>query len=411
VPVFPPVDLLSLAVYGALAGVVVVATRLRPTNAVVALIATAPFDFSHAVGATTITFDKVALVGAIVGLGLRRPRVTIPRVIGISIFVVIVATLLTLAVAEYRGAALRETLKWIQYLLIFVVAAAAWQLDPDRRRLQLAVMLTVTLVAVLALAQEFTGSPSGIWFEGHPYPRIAGPLEGPNQLAGYLGIALPFLVVWVLESGSWIRMIPSALAAIAIVLTLSRSGIVCAIIGVAIVFVVQRRANARIPLLIALAASLAIAIKVLVSWHEGGVFERFFSFDEVQRSGGVGMRSTLWRAAYTLWEQHPILGVGAGNFERLLPTVGATTLRTHANSWYLQSLVEGGFPLLFATCGLVWASIGTFARSLRNPLCLAAFAASIAFALHGFVDYLVFYPKVAIMWFALLGVAAQESRT
>lgn len=410
-PVFPPVDLLSLAVYGALAGVVVVATRIRPSNAIVALIATAPFDFSHAVGATTITFDKVALLAAIVGLGLRRPRVTIPRAIGISIFFVILATLLTLAVAEYRGAALRETLKWIQYLLIFVVAAAAWQLDPDRRRLQIVVTLTVTVVAVLALAQEFTGSPSGIWFEGHPYPRIAGPLEGPNQLAGYLGIALPFLVVWAFESGSWIMLVPSALAALAVVLTLSRSGIACAIIAVALVFIVHRRANARIPLFIALAASLVIALKVLLGWHEGGVFERFFSLDEVQRSGGVGMRSTLWRAAYTLWGQHPILGVGAGNFELLLPTVGATGLRTHANSWYLQSLVEGGFPLLFATCGLVWASIGSFLRSLRNPLCLAAFAASIVFAIHGFVDYLVFYPKVAIMWFALLGVAAQESQT
>ncbi len=410
-PVFPPVDLLSLTVFAALAAVVALATLRRPSTAFVALIATAPFDFSHAIGATTITFDKVALLGAIIGLGLRRPRITIPRAIGIGIFFVIVATLLTLAVAEYKGPAVRETLKWIQYLLIFTVAAAAWQLDPDRRRLELSVTLTVTAVALLALAQEFTGSPSGIWFEGHPYPRIAGPLEGPNQLAGYLGIALPFLVVWSLERGSWIRLVPSALAAVALVLTLSRSGIGCAIIAVAIVFVVQRRTSARVPLFIALAASLAIAIKVLIGWHEGGVFERFFSFDEVQRSGGVGMRSTLWRAAYTLWTQHPILGVGAGNFELLLPTVGATGLRTHANSWYLQSLVEGGLPLLFATCGLVWMSIGTFLRSLRNPLCLAAFAASIAFALHGFVDYLVFYPKVAIMWFALLGVAAQESQT
>jgi O-antigen ligase len=408
--VFPPVDLLSLAVYAALGGVVLLATRLRPSNAIVALIATAPFDFSHAVGATTITFDKVALLAAVVGLGLRRPRVTIPRTIGISIFFVILATLLTFAVAEYKGPVLRETLKWIQYLLIFAVAAAAWQLDPDRRRLEGAVTLTVTAVAFLALAQEFIGSPTGIWFEGHPYPRIAGPLEGPNQLAGYLGIALPFLAVWALSRTSWITIAPTALAAVALVLTLSRSGIACGIVGVALVFFVQRRAKARVPLLIALAASLAIALKVLLSWHEGGVFERFFSFDEVQRSGGVGMRSTLWRAAYTLWTQHPILGVGAGNFELLLPTVGAVGIRTHANSWYLQSLVEGGLPLLFATCGLVWASIGTFRRALGNPICLAAFAAGIAFALHGFVDYLVFYPKVAIMWFALLGIAAQESR-
>ena len=410
-PVFPQLDLLSLAVFAAMGAVVALATLRRPSSAFIALIATAPFDFSHAIGATTITFDKVALLGAIVGLGLRRPRVTIPRAIGISIFFVIVATLLTLAVAEYRGPALRETLKWIQYLLVFIVAAAAWQLDPDRRRLQLTVSITVTVVAVLALAQEYTGSPSGIWFGGHPYPRIAGPLEGPNQLAGYLGIALPFLAIWALESSSLLTLLPSALAVIALILTLSRSGVLCALIAIAIVFAVHRRKSVRVPLYVAIGASFLIALGVFAEWHSGGAIQRFFTFDEVQRSGGVGMRSTLWRAAYALWEQHPILGVGAGNFELLLPSVGDTGLRTHANSWYLQSLVEGSLPLVFATCALVWTSIGSFSRSLRNPLCLAAFAASIAFALHGFVDYLVFYPKVAIMWFALLGICAQESQT
>jgi O-antigen ligase len=408
-PVFPQVDPLALAVYAALAVVVVLAVRLRPSNAFVALIATAPFDFSHAVGATTITFDKVALLAAILGLALRRPRITLPRGIAIAIVAVIAATLLSVIVAEYRGAALRETLKWVQYLLIFGVAAAAWQLDPDRRRLRITVTLTVTVVAILALVQEYTGSPSGIWFGGHPYPRIAGPLEGPNQLAGYLCIALPFLVVWALDRISFATLIPSALAVIALILTLSRSGVFCGIVAVAIVFIVSRRASVRIPLYVALGASFVVALAVLIGWHAGGAIHRFFTFDEVQRSGGVGIRSTLWRAAYTLWERHPVLGVGAGNFELLLPEAGAPGLRTHANSWYLQALVEGGFPLLFATCALVWASIGTFTRSLRNELCLAAFAAGIAFALHGFVDYLVFYPKVAIMWFALLGIAAREA--
>lgn len=410
-PVFPQLDLLAFAVYAALAAVVVLATRLRPSIAFVALIATAPFDFSHAIGSTTITFDKVALLAAIAGLALRRPTIKLPRAIAISIVAVILATLLTLLVAEYRGVAVRETLKWVQYLLVFGVAATAWQLDPDRRRLQLVVTLTVTVVAILALVQEFTGSPSGIWFGGHPYPRIAGPLEGPNQLAGYLCIALPFLVIWALERVSFVTLVPSALAVVALILTLSRSGVACGIIAVAIVFVTYRRASVRIPLYAALGVSFAIAIAVLVGWHSGGLLHRFFTFDEVQRSGGVGIRSTLWRAAYTLWERHPVLGVGAGNFELRLAEAGAPGLRTHANSWYLQSLVEGGFPLLFATCALVWTSIGTFRGRLSNALCLAAFAASIAFALHGFVDYLVFYPKVAIMWFALLGVAAQESET
>jgi O-antigen ligase len=411
VPAFPPVDGLTLCVYAALGAVVALATLYRPSNAVLALVATAPFDYSHAVLTTTITFGKVALVASALGLLLRRPRLEAfrrgtPRMLLIAMLAVLAATLLSVTVAFDRLAALRETLKGAEYLAIFGVAAAAWSLDPDRSRLRLALTLTVSAVAVLALAQELTGSPSGIFFGAKAYPRIAGPLEGPNQLAGYLGIALPFLAVWVLDRASPDRLVPIGLCVAALILTLSRAGVAAGVVAVAIVVALYERRERRIALASALAAGAALAACVLAGWHVTGVGARFFSVNESDRAGGVGTRSILWRAAYTLWVRHPILGVGAGNFQLLLPSVGDRGIRTHANSWYLQSLVEGGLPSFFATCGLVWASIAPFARARRDALCLAAFAAGIAFALHGFVDFLVFYPKVAITWFTLLGVAS-----
>ena len=203
-----PLDSLSAAVFAALAAVVLLATRRRPVFAVVALILTAPFAFYADLGTTTLTFGKVALVAAAIGLLARRPRASFAvlgtgaaRAMGLAIFAVVVATALSTAVAHDRGAALRETLKAAQYLLTFGVAALAWSLDPDRRQLRVALLWTASAVCVLALAQEFTGAPSGIWYHGKAFPRIAGPLEGPNQLAGYLGIVLPFLAVYALELG------------------------------------------------------------------------------------------------------------------------------------------------------------------------------------------------------------------
>src|SRR5581483_5443260 len=122
-------------------------------------------------------------------------------------------------------------------------------------------------------------------------------------------------------------------------------------------------------------------------------------------AGGVGNRSELWAAAWRMWRTHPILGIGAGNFELELPRYGVYGVRTHANSWYLQSLAEGGIVLFTATLTLVAASIGVFVRRpaiarLRtgSPWVLAAVAAGVALALHQVVDYLVFYPKVAAAW-------------
>jgi len=106
-------------------------------------------------------------------------------------------------------------------------------------------------------------------------------------------------------------------------------------------------------------------------------------------------------------------GVGAGNFEFLLAAYGVTGVRTHANSWYFQLLAEGGLLLFGATIALLATILGTFgfAGSLRrlraaSPWVLAAFAATVALALHQTVDYLVFYPKVGSAWWLLIGIAA-----
>ena len=92
-------------------------------------------------------------------------------------------------------------------------------------------------------------------------------------------------------------------------------------------------------------------------------------------------------------------------------------VRTHANSWYLQSLAEGGIVLFSATLTMVGASIGAFLKKplvarlrAQPPWVIAALAASVALALHQSVDDFVFYPKVGGAWFLLLGIAAAAFR-
>jgi O-antigen ligase len=76
---------------------------------------------------------------------------------------------------------------------------------------------------------------------------------------------------------------------------------------------------------------------------------------------------------------------------------------------YLQSLVEGGIPLFAATLWLVFTSIGTFVRKrMESPFVVAAFAASVALALHQVVDFLTFYPKVGGEWWIVLALGAAE---
>jgi O-antigen ligase len=266
------------------------------------------------------------------------------------------------------------------------------------------------LVALLALAQEAIGAPSALLINGHVTPRIAGPLEGPNQLAGYFDVVLPLVLALALDEPSPIAYATLAAIACTDILTFSRGGMLGAVAAVAAVIYIRRR-HLRAAL-ISLAGGIAAGLAVAAGWglaaHSLGMF-RLWNFDESSYAGGVGTRSELWSAAIALWRQHPLLGVGAGNFELEISRTGLRGVRTHANSLYLQSLVEGGIPLLAATLWLVYTSIGTFVRQrMESPFVVAAFAASVALALHQVVDFLTFYPKVGGEWWIVLALGAAE---
>jgi O-antigen ligase len=414
-----PLDPVAIAVYLVTFAVVAVLAARRPAYGVAALIVLVPFAYYRYVGDTTLTLSKVALLANVVGLiagrrttlALRRPAAVLFLACGAA---VVAATALSIVGAAERAPVLRETLKAIEYLLLFATVIVASDADPGERPIRIACSLVVAVVAALAIAQEWTGAPSALLFEGHVVPRVAGPLEGPNQLAGFLGIALCVVCAFALRRGvATHERIALALGAVALVLSLSRTGVVTTALAVAIVFAAGIAANRRSAAL-ALGFGIVAGVALLGAigygaTHDLGIFSHFSTSAEAERPGSVGNRSQLWRAAIVLWREHPLFGIGAGNFELELGRAGYPGLKTHANSLYLQSLVEGGIPLLLATLALVVASIARFARGpFSQPLVLAAFAASVGFGLHQVFDLLVFYPKVGELWWIVLALGAER---
>jgi len=415
-----PLDAPAIALYAASFVAIVLAARARPAYVPAILVALVPFAFYHDVGATTISLSKVALAAAILGLALGKRSLSplrdgSARLLLVCAALVTAATALSLWPALYRGAALRETLKSLEYLLLFATVVVAFRSEPDERPVRLALAGSAAVVSLLALAQYLTGAPSGIWFMNVPIPRIAGPLEGPNQLAGYLGIALALVTAFVCTRRQVLaETAVLGLGSVALVLTISRAGVFAGLLGIAIVLLLAGGQERR-AVIVALSGGVLAGVAILGAWgvaiaHSGlglHFLERFATAAEDPNSGEVGTRSQLWRAAWILWRRSPLLGIGAGNYELELGRAGYPKLHTHANSLYIQALVEGGVPLLLSTLALVAASIARFARGpFREPLVLGVFAASVGFALHQVFDLLVFYPKVGELWWIALGLGA-----
>jgi O-antigen ligase len=402
--------MVSVLAYAIVLAVAIVVTRLRPSYGLALLIVVDPFDLlSRHVGFTTLAVPKIVLVG--VGIGLLRrsgsldPLFTPPvRMLTCASIAVVVVTAATAIPGLYIDAVVRETLKALEYLALFGVSAIAYARDPDEPTTWLAIAGTVTLVCALAMLQPHFGSTSMAVVGGHLIHRIAGPLEGPNQLAGYLDVGLPMLLAGLLVRRAWEFVPALAIAGIADVLTLSRAGALGAAVGVAAVFarISSRRVRLAAGASIAVAAAAAIAILAHL-----GALSRIVATDDVDYNSGLGTRSDLWGAALVFFRTHPILGIGAGNYEYELPTLGLIGIRTHANSLYLQSLAEGGIVLFAAVVFAIVVAIRTsYAGRANDAFAIGAGGATIALAAHQVLDDLTFFPKVGGFWWICVGIGA-----
>jgi O-antigen ligase len=395
---------------------VLLLTLRRPLYGLLALIATDPFLFAYSVHGTTVTLPKVALIAVAIGLAPRlipiarsRPMQALLLLAGAQLF--FIATMLPgSAHALFPSAALREILKAVEYLVTIVVAYCAYRLDPDEKVLRIALALLTIVVTALAFAQLAFPADVSERIAGHTIARIAGPLEGPNQLAGFLGTVVPAVLAFaVLRRPLLLEWVAVAMGSIACLMTFSRGGLAALVLAVAVLLAVRyfprwRTVTGAFVALLFLGI-FALAFGVFSGALHGGIQSLFGLTGEGAFNGGLGSRVDLWHGAYALWQSHPVFGIGAGNFElevgRYFP--GA---RTHANGIFFQVLAEQGVVGLIAALAVTAVSIGAFVRHFDEPVALGACMAGLAMAFHQIVDCMWLYPKVGVIWWVVLACGA-----
>lgn len=397
---------------------------VRKSPWIAALLAFAvPFAIYRDVGHTTLTLEKSVAFGSAVGLLLGGaplwPASAGSRRVVLVAFGLLAAIALSSLHAAFPLNVAREFFKQAEYLVLLWCAATCIERIPQSARFFTGgVVVAAAIVSSLAVAQAlFGGAPSGMWVNGHALPRATGTLEGPNQLAGFLEAALPVLWITPLffsrreterRRTDFAHAYVTSVSTAAMILSQSRAGIAVAALAYALLLRL-RRAAARASAIPVAAGALAGVIITIVwfifiahaSWSDIG---QLFRFDIPGEPGGVGTRAQLWPAAIALFTRHPIFGVGGGNFELLLPTVGVVGVQTHAASLPLQTLAEQGIVGFIALLAFAVVALReTFRRAQTSSLALAAFLALAALLAHQLVDDLFFFPKAAALCWLLLG--------
>jgi O-antigen ligase len=404
----------AVAFAGVAAACAYLAYRRSPW-VVFVLALTIPFAAYRDIAQTTLTVPKAVTLGTATGLllcGIHPwPRSIGARRILIAGAVLLAAIGLSAIAAANRWEVGREFFKQAEYLvLLWCAVASIEQIAGAARALVSGVAVATAVVASFALWQAFFGgAPSAVLVHGSALPRVAGTLEGPNQLAGYLEAALPILWVMPLLGAGLapLRAYDVGASAASLVLSQSRAGIIMAAVAYA-VFAKVNRTAARLSAA-ALAYGALAGLAVLAAWfvHAHATWAdlgRFLLLDVSTDAGGVGTRAQLWPAAVALFARHPLTGIGAGNFSALLPSVGVHGVATQASSLWLQTLAEQGLVGVAAlVLFTVYALRETWGARTQSALALAAFLATVSLFSHQLVDDLFFYPKVAGLFWLLLG--------
>lgn len=427
-----PLPLAATALLGAIAAALIL---LLPNWGLIALVPFIPFSslVSLDVGGVRVggmeALLALILVAWLLNMAARgqivvpHPPLLLPWLLWLGVL------LLSWLGALSLGAALTESLKWLEMLALYLFIVA----NVERRHLPWlvgAMLLGGAAQAALGIYQFlFRIGPEGFLLFGGRFLRAYGTFRQPNPYAGYLGLVLPIaysLVLWGLldrrqspaEASNHthhpLRFTLYALLCFALMLAaLFASQSRGAWIGfVAAMIVVSLVRGGRT------AALFTLAIAMLTGLGAAGGYRTlmpsFISqrFSDVLTAPSVTDIATIevtdanfaaverlahWGAALDMWRDHPWLGVGFGNYAVVYPAYAVGRWLDplgHAHNYYLNVGAETGLVGLLAY-GLLWlCALGLAWRAVRRSegfqraIAAGGLGVLVHLSLHNMVDNL-----------------------
>jgi len=131
-------------------------------------------------------------------------------------------------------------------------------------------------------------------------------------------------------------------------------------------------------------------------------------------------RSELWPAAFRMFAQRPLLGMGPDNFRLLKSRYMDIPMKDEkilANNLYLETLSGSGILGLASFLWLLWQFGRTLAAKVAAAASPSGWSASYfgvaylaAFALHGLVDYFLKFTPTYLLFWLLLGILCARGR-
>jgi O-antigen ligase len=288
---------------------------------------------------------------------LDREASNVPPYLILATLALLGTMLLSTLVAINISDSLKEISKWLEFLALVLVGT---QYIRTRRQ----IWIIVVLILLAGISQAIYGYTQAFYSIGpanfirDASLRVYGTFGQPNPFAGYLNIALSIALALMLLGRNWMTRVLAGLAAVLLFgaefLTQSRGGEIALAVVVLFILIVGIPAVRVIlrPLIVVVLGAIAATLAGLIPT---GIFTpalRILGFANISFTAptpqdySTAERLAHWIAGLRMFFDHPILGVGIGNYPDAYAPYHVTIFVNslgHAHNYYINVAAEMGF--------------------------------------------------------------------
>ena len=291
---------------------------------------------------------------------------------------------------------------WIWRFMPFVVVIFLLNNYFDAKKVMLTGFAGITVASVYAVYQGLSGMSRANGFYGHPM-----------TLGGWLCIFLPLLLIEFFERKLlgkyyWLAGLAFCVCSAGIVFNATRGAwLAVAIVGAVLLiyYMFKSKRNLAVSIIF-----VALISTVLV--NNPKFMHRLDTIDDFNKYQSNTERIIIWQSAWNMFKDHPILGVGLGQYtenyqQKYISPQAKEPKLGHAHNNFMQMLAENGivgfagFVIMFGYIILknliAWVKI-------KNVYALMIVSATVCLLLQGFTEYNVGNSAVIKMYWFVLGL-------
>jgi len=295
----------------------------------------------------------------------------------------------------------------------------------------LAVLVFAGSMGLFAILQFASGASQIYGIVDTPGGMLFGPYVDRDHFAGLMEMLIPVAVLYIVGRHRRFSLEASVLGVSAVTLAFaslllsgSRGGLLALSAEIAVATSALRRGGARTTerrgLAMAAAITLFAGVILFAYVDPGWVAKRLGSVVYVEGSWAdwAGPRKSMALDSLRMWRDHPVLGVGLGDFETAYPryqSFPSDLWVDHAHNDYVEAVAETGLVgalLILSALGLflrlAFRDWGHPFRSRASWIRLGAAIGCCGMLVHSLWDFNLHIPANAA-WFAVLaGIATTE---